>query len=49
MDSNNVKPINLLDEGTLRKYIKDTVRSTLDEMLLYEIFVNSRKKFKYKT
>ena len=37
MNCNNVKPINLLDEGTLRKYIKDTVRSTLEEMLLYEM------------
>lgn len=33
----NSKPLNLLDEGTLRQYIKDTVHSTVEEMLLYEM------------
>lgn len=31
---NDNKPLNLLDEGTLREYIKNTVRSTVEEMLL---------------
>jgi len=34
---NDNKPLNLLDEGTLREYIKSTVRSTVEEMLLYEM------------
>ena len=37
MECDNAKPINLLDEGTLREYIKDTVRSTVEEMLLNEM------------
>ena len=35
MDNN--ESLNLLDEGTLRQYIKDTVHSTVEEMLLNEM------------
>lgn len=37
MEGNSSQPLNLLDEVVLRKYIKDVVRHTLNEMLLNEM------------